>query len=275
MALSTLMACLHLDRSNAGLLAVVGDVAERFKCSVIGVAAKQAAAHADILAAGPHAPHQHNLRRFAEHASAAEAEFRAALARIDNLDWRATMTSGPAYQHVADEARAADLVIASVDRHDRSLLPSGEADVGDLLMRLGRPVLAAPADAPGFRFGQALVCFKDVREARRAVADAVPILQAMDRVDVVELVEARVLDEARRRVGDVGDWLARHGIHATCSAILANGVEAAQLAGLARDLQADLIVAGGFGHSRLREWAFGGVTRDLLLRGERCVLASH
>ena len=185
------------------------------------------------------------------------------------------MTSGPAYQHVADEARAADLVIASVDRHDRSLLPSGEADVGDLLMRLGRPMLAAPAAAPGFRFGQALVCFKDVREARRAVADAVPILQAMDRVDVVELVEARALDEARRRVGDVGDWLARHGIHPTCSAILANRVEAAQLTGLARDLQADLIVAGGFGHSRLREWAFGGVTRDLLLRGERCVLASH
>ncbi len=273
MALSTLMACLHLDRSNAGLLAVVGDVAERFKCSVIGVAAKQAAAHADILAVGPHAPHEHNLKRFAEHASAAETEFRAALSKVDNLDWRATMTCGPAYHQVADEARAADLVIASVDRHDRFLL--GEADVGDLLMRVGRPVLAAPGDAAGFRFGQALVCFKDAREARRAVADAVPILQAMGRVDVVELVHAQALDEARRRLGDVGDWLARHGIHATCSAILADGVEAAQLAGLARDFEADLIVAGGFGHSRLREWAFGGVTRDLLLRGERCVLASH
>ena len=179
MALSTLMACLHLDRSNAGLLAVVGDVAERFKCSVIGVAVKQATAHADILAAGPHAPHEHNLKRFAEHASAAETEFRAALSKVDNLDWRATMTCGPAYHQVADEARAADLVIASVDRHDRSLLPSGEASVGDLLMRVGRPLLAAPADAAGFRFGQALVCFKDTREARRAVADAVPILQAM------------------------------------------------------------------------------------------------
>ena len=53
------------------------------------------------------------------------------------------------------------------------------------------------------------------------------------------------------------------------------GGAAAQLGALARDLKADLIVAGAFGHSRLREWAFGGVTRDLLLRGERCVLSSH
>ncbi len=275
MTLSTLMACLRVDRPNADLLAVVGDVAERLKCGVIGVAAKQASTHPLLRGAGPFEPPQHDLHKFVEQASAAEAEFRAALSRIETLDWRARMTFGPAYEHVADEARAADLVIAPIGRHDHVSLPSGQAEVGDLLMRLGRPILAAPAGAAGFKFDQALVCFKDAREARRAVADALPILEAMGRVHVVEIVEAKAVNESRRRLDDVCDWLARHGVNAACSTKIADAVEAEQLAEVARDLNADLIVAGAFGHSRLREWAFGGVTRDLLLRSERCVLASH
>ena len=275
MAFSTLLACLRVDRSNADLLAVVGDVAERFGSAVIGVAARQASAHATIRSAGPGEPHEHDLHKFKERCSAAEEEFRAALSKVGTVEWRTQMTFGPAYEHVANEARAADLVIAPLDHHDRFLFPSGQAEVGDLLMRLGRPILAAHDGATGLKFGQALVCFKDAREARRAVADSVPILRAMQRVSVVEIVEARDVDETRRRLADVGVWLARHGVEATCSAEVAHGNESEQLAAVARDLDADLIVAGAFGHSRLREWAFGGVTRDLLLRGERCVLASH
>ena len=276
MSLSTLMACLRVDRSNADLLAVVADVAERFKCSVIGIAAKQAAApYTTIRGAGLGVPHDHELGKFKEQASVAESEFHTALSKVETLDWRVQMTFGPPAQHVADEARAADLVIAAADRRDRFPLPSGQAEVGDVLMRLGRPILATPTGATGFKFDQALVLFKDTREARRAVADAVPILQAMQRVDVVELVASDAVDEARRRLADLRDWLIRHGVDCTCSVEVGRGVEAAQLAGIARDLRADLIVAGAFGHSRLREWAFGGVTRDLLLTGERCVLASH
>ena len=73
----------------------------------------------------------------------------------------------------------------------------------------------------------------------------------------------------------VGDWLARNGVESHCSSEVSTGAEARQLAAIARDLKADLIVAGAFGHSRLREWAFGGVTKDLLLHADRCVLASH
>ena len=275
MAFSTLLACLRVDRSNADLLAVVGDVAARFGSAVIGVAARQASIHAYIKGAGPGEPPEHDLHKFKERCSAAEQEFRAALSKVETLEWRTQMTFGPAYEHVANEARAADLVIAPLDRHERFFFPSGQAEIGDLVMRLGRPILAAHDGATGLEFGQALVCFKDAREARRAVADALPILQAMQRVSVVEIVEARAVDEARRRLADVGDWLARHGVESTCSAEVAQGTEAEQLAAVARDLNADLIVAGAFGHSRLREWAFGGVTRDLILRGERCVLASH
>ncbi len=275
MALSTLMVCMRIGRSNAEALAVAADLAERFGSRIVGVAARQASTHANIRGAGPFEPHDYDPRRFTEQAAVAEQEFRTALSRVETLDWRMQMTFGPAYEYVADEARCADLVIASIDVRDRTFLPSGQAEVGDLLMRLGRPILTASTGATGFRFGRALVCFKDVREARRALADSLCLLQAMTRVDVVEVAESGALEDAERRLGDVKAWLARHGVEAACEARPGRGGAARQLAALARDRDADLIVAGAFGHSRLREWAFGGVTRELLLRGDHCVLSSH
>ena len=82
-------------------------------------------------------------------------------------------------------------------------------------------------------------------------------------------------EAAQLRLADVGDWLARHGVEASCVAWPLKGAEATNLADIARDLEVDLIVAGAFGHSRLREWALGGVTRDLLLQADRCALVSH
>ena len=115
----------------------------------------------------------------------------------------------------------------------------------------------------------------DSREARRAIADALPILKASQAVDVVELVSEHEIEAARSRLADLADWLARHGVEANCFATPLSGTEHTHLAAIAKDLESDLIVAGAFGHSRLREWAFGGVTRDLLVRPERCTLVSH
>ena len=120
-----------------------------------------------------------------------------------------------------------------------------------------------------------LVYWKDSREARRAVADALPFLKASQAVDVVELASEREIEPAQARLADVGDWLHRHGVEADCFATPLTGTELAHLATIAQDLNADLVVAGAFGHSRLREWAFGGVTQDLLTRSERCTLVSH
>ncbi len=266
---------MRLGRPNVDLLRVAADIAERFGSSVIGTVAKQASAHVAARSSGPFEPHEYDLSMFKERAAAAEEEFRAALPKVRHLDWRPRLTVGPAYEQVANEARSADLVVAPVDPHEGSLIPSGQAEVGDLLMRLGRPVLAVPPGASGLALNEVLVWWKDTRESRRAAADALPMLQASRRIDVVEIVEAQGLEEARGRLGGVSDWLARNGVPSNCSAEAANGPEARQLAEIGRDLKADLIVAGAFGHSRLREWAFGGVTRDLLLHADRCVLASH
>jgi nucleotide-binding universal stress UspA family protein len=272
---STLLACMRVGHSNADLLGVVADLAQHLGSAVIGVAVRQATAHANVRGAGPFAPHQHDIHRFAEDAAAAEDEFRAALSSVASIAWRAEMTLGPPCQRIAEDACAADLVVAPVDRPIHATALAGHPDIGDLLMRLGRPVLAAPQGVAHFRFEHAVVCFKNAREARRAIADSLPILRAMKRVDVVEVVEGRNADDAARRLGDVRDWLARHGVEASCATESGTGSEARHLASIVRDRKADLIVAGAFGHSRLREWAFGGVTNELLLRAECCVLASH
>ena len=275
MALTSLMACLHLDRPNGAVLAVARDLATRFDAAVIGVAAKQANMHLSARPAGPTEPHEHEVRKFRESAEAAEREFRQALPETASLAWRAQLTFGPASEFVAHEARAVDLLVISSEAKDHFIFPSGCAEPGDLLMRAGRPILAVPASAQGFAFGSALICWKDLREARRAVSDALPLLRAMERVDVVEIVEAQRVDEARAGLSELAEWLRRHGIEANVSAEAPQGTEAGQLRSIARERNVDLIVAGAFGHSRLRQWAFGGVTRDLVLSADRCVLASH
>jgi nucleotide-binding universal stress UspA family protein len=266
---------MRTDRSNGELLAVVADLARRFSAAVIGVAARQLSLHSSITAIGPGEPRGREFEKFRERAAAVEAVFRSALSGVDNLQWRSPMTAGPASQHVASEARAADLIVAAVEPEEPVFLPSPEIEVMDLLMRAGRPILMTPPGAAGLKLTRILVCWKDSPEARRAIADALPILKAGKAVDVVELAPEHEIGLARGRVADVGDWLHRHGVEATCVATPLRGTESADLSQIAEDIKADLIVAGAFGHSRLREWALGGVTRDFLVKAERCTLVSH
>lgn len=273
--ISTLMACMSANRSNAELLSVVADIAERFSASVIGVCANQLSMHSSFLALGPGEPRSHELERFRERVAIVEAEFRSALSRVNDLLWRAEMTAGPTSHYLANQARAADVLVATSESDSRKVSGWSEFEVSDLIMRCGRPILLAPPGTTGLKLKRTLVYWKDSREARRAVADALPFLKASQAVDVVELVSERDIEPAQERLADVGDWLHRHGVEADCFATPLTGTESAHLATIALDLKADLVVAGAFGHSRLREWAFGGVTQDLLTRSERCTLVSH
>jgi nucleotide-binding universal stress UspA family protein len=269
------MACMSSDRSNAELLAVVADLAQRFSAAVIGVCAKQLSMQPSILAIGPGEPRGHELDKFRERLAVLEAEFRSALSIVNDLQWRAQMTAGPTSHYLAAEARAADLLVANSESDDHAVSALSEIDVSDLLMRGGRPILLVPPGVRGLKLRRTLVCWKESRESRRAIADALPILKASHAVDVVELVSEQEIEPAQARLVGVGDWLHRHGVDANCFASPLTGVESAHLAAIAEDLGADLVVAGAFGHSRLREWAFGGVTQDLLARSERCAFVSH
>ena len=96
-----------------------------------------------------------------------------------------------------------------------------------------------------------------------------------DRVTVVEVAGDKNLADARIRTEDVADWLARHGVAATARAVAAVNGEVTELSDVCKEIDAGLLVGGAYGHTRLREWVLGGVTKDLLLRPARCSLVSH
>ena len=144
-------------------------------------------------------------------------------------------------------------------------------------MGAGRPVLIVPPDPSTGPVGTpAVVAWKDCREARRAVAAALPLLAAASTVHVIEVCAGEQVDHARRRVEDVALFLGRHGIVAGARTVEGDGSPRSdQIIGFARDQGAGLIVAGGYGQARLREWVLGGVTHGLLDRSPICLLLSH
>jgi len=91
--------------------------------------------------------------------------------------------------------------------------------------------------------------------------------------EVLEGEDSR--DMAHNRVNDVAGWLARHGVVADVIVPEAVDDAAERLDLIASDLGADVVVAGAYGHTRLGEWLFGGVTRDLVTRSTRCSMLVH
>ena len=276
MTYATLMVQLELEHSNDARVQVAGDLAERFDAKLIGIAACELSAPA-YYAEGAVAQALFDEVRTGLNRRMAETEerFRATVqGRAKKVEWRGALALPTDY--VEREARAADLIITGAN-HDSALLdPSQRVDPSALVMQAGRPVLIVPAEAELLRLNTVLVAWKDTREARRAVHDALPLLRQAKEVSVVEIVEdgANPL-AARKRVNDVVGWLGGHGIAGAGTVSETDELAADCLESVASDIAADLIVAGAYGHSRFREWVFGGVTRSLLTRSTRFSLLAH
>jgi nucleotide-binding universal stress UspA family protein len=274
MTYATLMVHLELGRSNASLLRVASDLARRFEASVIGIAACQPMPmyYADGYSGDMIVQDRAEMAR---EIKAAEDEFRSVLQdAAADVEWRSTVDFGLVADYLAREARAADLVLTGVASGD--MFDSSRAvNTGDLLMQLGRPVLVVPLAAEKLKLEQVLVGWKETREARRAVVDALPFFEQATRVTIASIAAADDMATTRAQLEDVARWLKRHGVAAAALTSPASGNDAAALCALAENQRADLIVAGAYGHARLREWVLGGVTKDLLLSKERYSLVSH
>jgi nucleotide-binding universal stress UspA family protein len=205
----------------------------------------------------------------------AESEFRSILSsKVAHLEWRSTSAYAPVLGYLAHEARAADLVLTGI-AHGDMLDSSRAVNTGDLVLRVGRPVLIVPIAARELRMEHVLVGWKDTRESRRAITDALPLLKQAARVTLGAVAAETDLGIARSQLADVARWLGRHGVSAGQVATPSIGDDANSLWALRQDLGTDLGVAGAYGHSRLREWVLGGVTKDLLLSKDRYSLLSH
>jgi nucleotide-binding universal stress UspA family protein len=170
-------------------------------------------------------------------------------------------------------ARACDLIVVSAHPSTNYF---HAADPAEVVMRSGRPVLVIPDQAKPLNGKRIVVAWKDTREARRALADALPFLHRADEVLVIGICDKGQQAAVQAQVDDVGAYLVGRGITARAQVSLAAeaGV-VGELNNAAEALGADLIVAGAYGQSRLREWVFGGVTRTLLDEPSRYLLLSH
>jgi nucleotide-binding universal stress UspA family protein len=274
MSYATLMVHLEIEHSNDARLRIAGDLANRFDAKLIGIAACETTppTYADTFVPGEliAADRAYARKCLAE----VEARFREAVtSRVPKFEWR--QADALPTEFVASEARAADLLITGTKRSAEFVDPFRVVDTSDLVRQAGRPVLVVPPEATGLSASRVLVGWKDTRESRRAVVDAMPFLKQAEQVLVAELSEDDDKPGAERRVNDVVHWLARHGVTAVGHVGSAEGNAAERLSELAAVERADLIVTGAYGHSRWREWVMGGVTRDLIMRADRCALLAH
>lgn len=223
----------------------------------------------------PAALFQEDRKQIDRHLREAEAEFRSAVATYDKpVDWKGESSVEVLPERFAREAAAADIVVAEMPKAGEPSDATRQPDLCELVMQAGRPVLLVPESCRTATFDRILVAWKDTREARRAVADALPLLVKARNVLVTEIFSPDDEAVAREGVARVSGWLARHGIAVEQKVVPAEMANAVQLTGLAREYDADLIVAGAYGHIRQGRWTLGGITSELL-SGGRCVFLSH
>lgn len=159
-------------------------------------------------------------------------------------------------------ARFNDLTV--IENPTSGAFPPGSA--GAILIGSGRPLLVSPPTSPKSIASRVVIAWKNTAEAARAVTAALPILARAQTVVVLGVTESED-DEASLRLSlqNVTDYLAWHKIRAESRTVASAGQlpEDAMLAAMPTQ-DADLLVMGGYGHSRLRELVFGGFTRRVL-----------
>lgn len=190
------------------------------------------------------------------------------------LEWREA--SGAPVPVIAAEAGRADLAI--IGRNDRIDNESGVYQIApaDVIMASGTPVMVVSADAPvSFKARRILLAWKSTPQAVRAAHDALPLLKSAETVVLTEIISDTEEGKYEISAESMAAYLASHGIDVSIRRLLYTGDAGYQLIQAAVDDECDLIVAGAYGHSRLREWVLGGVTRSLLETATIPCILSH
>ena len=276
MAITSLLTQVQDTLVGRKRLAACLDLAARFKAQLIGVGVQAFAPYVNGSGAFGFvdgAAIQAIRDEIDREISLAQTLFEAETARTGVVGtWRSSL--GDPCDMIAHAARAADMIVAS--RHDKTAGPGFTAFASDLVIASGRPVLVTPQDCQTLALQNALICWKDSREARRALSDALPLLAQSDQVTVMEIADADGHDEARFRTDSVVGFLAGHGISAKAEvARKRQGRVSETILAEAKRCGADYLVLGGYAHARLREWVLGGVTQDIIDATPIPALLSH
>ncbi len=259
---SSLMVPIDVERGSAAHAKLAATIAARFDAVLIGVASV-VPLESEIL-------YNASLRNVVTASSAAskltqlnqvKEQFFKNLSAFRSIEWRDSFDFPTA--SLLREARAADLVV--IEREGKMPPLTWPLDISKFILQVGRPVLLTPHGLTELNATRVVVGWKDVREARRAVRDALPFLKQAETVILFEACNAGEEQAALQRLADVESYLSRSGVR-RCTKLYGTEVQhpGDALIRIASDEGNALIVAGAYGHSRLGEWIFGGATAELL-----------
>ncbi len=180
-----------------------------------------------------------------------------------SAEWRSLRTfSGDSALSALESARCGDIVLAGASQGD-----GGSPDIDTLIQSGGRPVLVVPTDRPAnVRPERVVLAWNGSREAARAAFDALPFMLTATETVVLTVNPVKQPGEAGALPGnEIAAALARHGAKVTVESATSGSVSiAGTISRVVADRKADLLVAGAFSHSRLKEMFFGGTTRSLI-----------
>ncbi|WP_207460037.1 universal stress protein [Azospirillum sp. SYSU D00513] len=217
-------------------------------------------------------------RAAAEETARQAAELDALLARQSCQTERRVARCRP--DTIADtlalHARYADLLVLGQPPVDEMVAVS-QSVVEEVLLSSGRPVLIVPYIGAGATIGdRVLVAWDGGREAARAVADAMPIIEKARSVHVLTVNADRTGNHGEEPGADIALHLARHGVPVEVASTRADTIAASDLTlNWMFEYGTDLLVMGAYGHSRVRELVLGGMTRGMLRNMTVPVLMSH
>jgi nucleotide-binding universal stress UspA family protein len=276
MGFKTILVHVDTGRSVPARLKLSAGLAARFEAHVTGLHVRRPFQAPAFTDAGPA---MDSLYRTYENAVKADetiamAAFRESIGSTTlSSEWR--VADGLVEEVMAAYARYADLVIVGQAEPD-AMATTTPPDLAETVGMAGeRPVLIVPhigvTKPPG---KTVMLCWNDTREAARAATAALPILKAADKT-IILLVDPKKDGDEQPGTG-VARWLARHGVKAVVQRdTAADSNVGGVILSRAADHDADLIVMGLYGHSRVREWVLGGASRTLLASMTVPLLVAH
>lgn len=269
---------LELDKSRDSVREYAISIAEAFDSHIAGVAFVDGSSIPSFLM--PDFPSHVLAGLVAEQERAA----REAVARFEEGAKRSLLSVEPRLI-TQSEFGPPSAFSAMARRFDLSVVMQSDDDHGannDILIEAtlfdsGRPLIVVPyIQKDGLKFDRIVCCWDGSRAATRAINDALPLLKKSQTVELFIVTNQKTAGEREIRGAEIGSHLARHGINVEVEAVPAADIDVADaILSHVSDCSASMIVMGGYGHSRLREFVLGGTTRGILSTMTVPVFMSH
>ena len=278
MSFKTILVHCDASKTVSHRLAVATDLAQRFDAHLVGYQARHPFEVPMFVEGG--FPMADLFKSYEAEVEAEQAAFLAAFDKATkgaHLSTERRIVEGYADSELIVQARYVDLlVLGQADADDVAATPAGLPET--IALGTGRPVLVVPYTGAPKSLGKTiLLCWNSSRESARAASDALPFLKSAENV-ILLVVDPKTSPETHGAEpgADAALWLSRHGVKVTVQRDVAPDSDVAGIIlSRAADHGADLIVMGVYGHSRMREWVLGGVSRTLLGSMTVPVLMSH